>query len=78
MTGAAKRRCVFLVELDAAPDAVIRVLAPFARAGAQITGLSLAGEALRIETDNLPDPDRLGRLIRRMPMVRGVGTGWVG
>jgi hypothetical protein len=77
-------RHIFLVEIEPGPDALLRVLSPFALMGARVTGLDLTdGDSrmdLRIEARGLAGPraDHLGRKLRALPMVRGVGQGWVG
>ncbi|WP_304190306.1 hypothetical protein [Phenylobacterium aquaticum] len=76
-------RHVFLVEMDAGPDALLRVLGPFALLGARVTGLDLTDRDsrldLRIEARGLATPlaDHLGRKLRALPSVRAVGQGWI-
>jgi len=82
--GQSQGRHVFLVEMDQGPDALLRVLGPFARLGARVTGLDLTDRDsrldLRIEAQGLAAPiaDHLGARLRALPMVRGVGQGWIG
>lgn len=77
-------RHVFLVEMDAVPDALLRVLSPFALSGARVIGLDLVDREsrmdLRIEAQGLVTAaaDHLGRKLRALPIVRGVGLGWIG
>lgn len=77
-------RHVFLVEMEAGPDSLLRVLGPFALLGARVTGLNLTDRDnrldLRIEACGLGHDraDQLGRKLRALPMVRGVGQGWMG
>jgi len=80
----AEGRHVFLIEMEAAPDAVVRVLGPFALHDAELTTLGLTrGEGrldLRIEAMglDLELADRLGRKLRALPVVRNVTQGWLG
>ncbi|MDB5432782.1 MAG: hypothetical protein JWP35_3898 [Caulobacter sp.] len=75
-------RHVFLIEMDAAPDALMRALGPFALHDASVTGLELnhRGERmeLRVEATGVcPEvAAHLGRKLDALPMVRGVGLGW--
>jgi hypothetical protein len=86
MTWPANRpgRHVFLIEMEAAPDAVMRVLGPFALHEAELTALDLTrGEGrldLRVEAVGFGFDlaDRLGRKLRALPVVRGVSLGWMG
>ena len=77
-------RHVFLIEMHAEPDAVLRVLGPFALHEAELTALDLTrGEGrldLRVEAVGVGFDlaDRLGRKLRALPVVRGVSLGWVG
>ena len=77
-------RHVFIIELYAEPDAVVRVLSPFALHDAELTALDLIrGEGrldLRVEAVGFGFElaDRLGRKLRALPVVRGVSLGWVG
>lgn len=76
-------RRVFLVEMDAAPDALLRALGPFALHEATVTGLDLKrGEdrlELRIEAAGLCAElaARLGLKLQALPSVRAVGMGWM-
>ena len=80
----AEGRHVFLIELEAAPDAVMRVLGPFALHDAELTALDLTrGEGrldLRVEAIGFSFDlaDHLGRKLRALPVVRGVALGWLG
>jgi hypothetical protein len=82
--GAEGGRHLFLIEMEAAPDAVMRVLGPFALHEAELTALALTrGEGrldLRVEAVGFGFDlaDRLGRKLRALPVVRGVSLGWVG
>lgn len=73
---------VFLIEMDAAPDALLRVLGPFALQGAMVTGLDLNRREgrmeLRIEAEGVEAQaaDQLGRRLEALPIVRTVGVGW--
>ena len=73
---------MFLIEMDAAPDALVRALAPFALHDATVAGISLRrGEdwlELRIETSGVARDlaARLGRKLEALPSVRAVGLGW--
>ncbi len=75
-------RHVFLIEMDAAPDALLRALGPFALHDASVTGLELnhRGERmeLRVEATGVcaEVAAHLGRKLDALPMVRGVGLGW--
>ena len=75
-------RRLYLVEADAAPDALLRVLGPFAVAGAQVTAIELTEQetrhALRIEAKGLTagGAEHLGAKLRALPIVRSVGLGW--
>lgn len=77
-------RHLFLIEMEAAPDAVMRVLGPFALHEAELTTLALTrGEGrldLRVEAVGFGFElaDRLGRKLRALPVVRGVSLGWLG
>ncbi|MCI3134055.1 hypothetical protein [Phenylobacterium aquaticum] len=77
-------RHVFLVEMEAGPDALLRVLSPFALMGARVTGLDLTDREtrldLRIEARGLGQAvaEHLGRRLRAMPTIHGVGQGWIG
>ncbi len=80
----ARGRHVFLVEMDAEPDALVRVLGPFALHAARVTGLDLTCTdgrlALRIEAAGVP-AELAGRLrvkLQTLPIVRAVGLGWFG
>lgn len=75
-------RHVFLIEMDAQPDALLRALGPFALHEATVTGLDLehrdGGQTLRVEAVGLRRDlaARLGRKLEALPVVRGVGLGW--
>ena len=76
-------RCLFVIELDAVPDALLRALGPFALHEAQLAALELVRREgrldLRIEATGL-DParaDHLGRKLRALPAVRGLAQGWL-
>lgn len=75
-------RHVFLIEMDAAPDALLRALGPFALHEATVAGLALRrGEdwlELRIEISGVARDlaARLGRKLEALPIVRTVGLGW--
>jgi hypothetical protein len=77
-------RYIFHVEAQAAQDAFLRVLAPFAVAQAVLTAaeLTLKDEALaiRIEAIGLDGrgADRLARRLRGLAAVTSVGLGWRG
>jgi hypothetical protein len=81
---AAPGRHVFLVEMEPEPDALVRVLNPFALHAAQVTGLALTCAddrlALRIEAAGVGAElaERLGKKLDALPVVRAVGLGWVG
>ena len=75
-------RRVFLIEMDAAPDALLRALGPFALHEATVTGLDLKRGIdrleLRIEAQGLCAElaNRLGLKLQALPSVRAVGMGW--
>ena len=75
-------RHVFLIEMDRAPDALVRALGPFALHEATVTSLALAHSPtsmeLRVEATGLCQDlaARLGRKLQGMPIVRTVGVGW--
>lgn len=75
-------RHVFLIEMDAAPDALLRALGPFALHETTVAGLTLRrGEdwlELRIEISGVARDlaARLGRKLEALPIVRTVGLGW--
>lgn len=75
-------RHVFLIEMDAAPDALMRALGPFALHQAKVVGLGLDyGEErmrLRVEAAGVCADlaRRLGLKLEGLPSVRAVGVGW--
>jgi hypothetical protein len=75
-------RHIFLIEMDAEPDALLRALAPFALHDATVTSLDLehrdGGQTLRVEATGLCRDlaARLGRKLQALPVVRAVGLGW--
>jgi hypothetical protein len=75
-------RHIFLIEMDAGPDALLRALGPFALHEATVTGLDLerrdGRQTLRVEAMGLRRElaARLGRKLEALPVVRTVGLGW--
>ena len=75
-------RHIFLIEMDAAPDSLMRALGPFALQGASVTGLELTNTdgrmALRVEATGVCGDvaARLRHRLGALPCVRGVGLGW--
>ena len=75
-------RHIFLIEMDAEPDALLRALGPFALHEATVTGLDLehrdGRQTLRVEAVGLCRDlaARLGRKLEALPVVRTVGLGW--
>lgn len=76
------RRYGFVVEACAEPDALVRVLTPFAVQGAVLSEVSLVrgerGLSIRLETEGL-DEDRAALLLQRLknlPVVIRAGLGW--
>jgi hypothetical protein len=75
-------RHIFLIEMDAGPDALLRALGPFALHEATVVGLDIehrdGRQTLRVEATGLCRDlaARLGRKLQALPAVRGVGTGW--
>jgi hypothetical protein len=75
-------RHIFLIEMDAAPDALLRALGPFALQGAAVTGLELSQTegrmCLRVEATGVcaDGAAHLSRKLGALPIVRGVGLGW--
>ena len=75
-------RRTFLVEAAPEPDALLRILAPFAVQGAPI--LSLEAEqaceltVIRLEVGGLDHAlaERLAEKLRALPVIRSVGLGW--
>ena len=85
LQGADEGRHVFLIEMDATPDALLKALGPFGLQGADVTGLSLDRQddgrlALRVEATGVcrETAAHLGRKLDALPIVRGVGLGWRG
>ena len=82
LPGASPGRHIFLIEMDAAPDALLRALGPFALQGASVTGLELSTRggrmALRVEATGVcaDTAARLRQRLGALPSVRGVGLGW--
>jgi hypothetical protein len=81
MTGPTIRWC-FLVEAHAVPDALLRVLDPFAVQGAELAEAMLTRDAdgvtIRLEAEGLT-PERAEGLLRRLQRlaaVRRAGMGW--
>jgi hypothetical protein len=80
--GASPGRHIFLIEMDAAPDALLRALGPFALQGASVTRLELTTcdgrMALRVEATGVcaDTAARLSHRLGALPSVRGVGLGW--
>ncbi len=75
---------VFQIVAAHESDALLRVLGPFALVAATLRSAQLTrGEdhvSIRIETEGL-DAQRAQTILRRlenMPVVRGVGFGWLG
>ena len=74
----ANRRHCFVVEAVDAPDALVRVLTPFAVQGARLVSVVLDGGRIHIQVDGL-DAWRAETLLQRlrgMPVVIGVAVGW--
>lgn len=75
-------RHVFLIEMDAGPDALVRALGPFALHEARVVGLGLDhGDdrmRLRVEAAGVCADlaRRLGLKLEALPAVRAVGVGW--
>lgn len=75
-------RHVFLIEMDAEPDALLRALSPFALLAATVTSLDLehrnGRQTLRVEATGICRDlaARLGRKLEALPVVRTVGLGW--
>lgn len=75
-------RHIFLIEMDAGPDALLRALGPFALHEATVTDLALehrdGRQTLRVEATGLCRDlaARLGRKLESLPIVRTVGLGW--
>jgi hypothetical protein len=75
-------RRTFIIEADAAPDLLLRVLAPFAVQGAVIVAAELAqgavGASIRIEAAGLTlqRAERVAERLRALPAVTGVGLVW--
>lgn len=76
------RRWVFVLEMAAGGDLLLRALSPFPVQGAAVTRLDLQTEGglarLEIETDSLP-PHRAEHLHARLQAlagVRSVACGW--
>lgn len=80
--GGSGRRWVFVLEMAAGGDLLLRALSPFPVQGAAVTRLDLRtdGEAARleIETDDLPAQraDHLQSRLRALAGVRSVACGW--
>jgi hypothetical protein len=78
----AGRRYTFVIEAADAPDALVRVLTPFAVQPLALTSVTMVkgdgGCGIRIEVDGL-DAQRAETLLRRLgglTAVRSVGLGW--
>ena len=73
---------LFLIEMDDAPDALLRALGPFALHDFTVTGLGLTRHEDRLELRvEAAGADRvmaahIGRKLDALPIVRGVGLGW--
>lgn len=79
---ALETRRTFLVRAQAAEDALLRVLGPFAVQGARILSLQAeqAGDAMSIRIEaggvSLDLANQLVERLRGMPLVTQVGVGW--
>jgi hypothetical protein len=77
-----ERKWVFVLEMAAGGDLLLRALAPFPVQGAEVTRVDLqtmGGLArLEIETDGLPlhRADRLHARLQALTGVRSVACGW--
>jgi hypothetical protein len=78
----AERRWVFVLEMAAGGDLLLRALSPFPVQGAEVTRLDLHTEGdlarLEIETDGLPAhrAEHLQSRLRTLAGVRSVACGW--
>jgi acetolactate synthase regulatory subunit len=79
---ALETRRTFLLRVQSAEDALLRVLGPFAVQGAQILSLQAerAGDAMSIRIEaggvSLDLANQLVERLRGMPLVTQVGVGW--
>lgn len=80
--GGGEGRHVFLIEMDAGPDALMRALGPFALHEAKVVGLGLdhGDERMRLRVEAAGVcadlARRLGLKLEALPSVRAVGVGW--
>jgi hypothetical protein len=80
--GRGPREQIFLIDFIDAPDAVVRLLGPFAVQGCRLLDLGLeprsAGARLRVHASAM-DPSKADQLRHRLaalPLVQAVTVGW--